>query len=252
MRKILTILFVIISLGLFGQDIKPITPDFKLLQSPSFSYQVGKRVWIYKGALYGWTELAGYKETKERIDSIAVLYRIPEAPADHKIYGRSDSTWIEITSSGGGVIKEIFNEIPTGLVNGINTEFVLDTIPVSNTERLFLNGIRQLKSTDYTITLATINFSIAPETGDLVTVDYMKMLPKVGNYYFNITPIGDINGINKDFSVDYNIEPPTSRVYLNGIRQYLTTDYTVSGNIITFVTAPEINDIIIVDYINIP
>lgn len=253
MRRILTIFLLFICSGIFGQDIKPITPLFKSLQSPSFSYHSGTlRVWIYKGSIYGWTELASQKETKFRIDSIAALYRMEEAPADHKIYGRSDSTWVEITSSSSAAIKEVFNETPIGLVNGVNIKFALDTIPVINTERLFLNGIRQQKTTDYTIALDTISFSSPPETGDLITVDYMKALPSIGVPYFNITPTGDINGINTQFTVDYSIEPPTSRIYLNGIRQYLATDYTVSGNIINFVVAPETNDIIIVDYINIP
>ena len=250
MRKIITVLFLLLYICSFSQDTKPTTPDFKLLQSPSFSYQVGKRVWIYKGALYGWTELASYKEIKERIDSIAGLYRIPEAPADHKIYGRKDSTWVEVPSSSSGSIREIFNEIPSGLVNGENLKFTLDTIPIINTERLFLNGIRQQKSVDYTINVDTISFTTPPEYDDLITVDYLKSVPLTGIYHFNITPVGDIDGINTIFTVSSDIEPPTSRVYLNGVRQFLSTEYTVLGNTITFVIAPEVDDIIIVDYIN--
>ena len=68
MRKILTILLTFLTVLLFGQDIKPIDPNFKPLQSPSFSYQIGKRVWIYKGATYGWTELAGWKGVKDEDD----------------------------------------------------------------------------------------------------------------------------------------------------------------------------------------
>lgn len=254
MKIKISILFFFISCFVYSQDIKPITPLFKPLQTPNnvtFWYNpVDSSRWMFHTGL--WFRIAGYTETKERIDSIAALYRIPEAPADHKIYGRKDSTWVEVTSSSTAIIKEIFNEIPSGLVNGVNIKFALDTIPVANTERLFLNGIRQLKNTDYAIALDTISFSLPPEAGDLVTVDYMKSLPIVGNYYFNITPTGDINGINTTFTVDYTIEPPTSRVYLNGIRQYLVTDYTVSGNTIAFIVAPETDDVIIVDYINIP
>lgn len=256
MKKIiLFIVFITIGLKLFSQDASPLpSATIKKLVAPNtpiFYYNhIDKSFWVFKGET-GWLRLAGYYDTKERIDSVDALYRIPEAPADHKIYGRKDSTWVEV-ASGSGIIKEIFNEIPSGLVNGVNIKFALDTIPVANTERLFLNGIRQLKNTDYTIALDTISFSLPPEAGDLVTVDYMKSLPIVGNYYFNVTPTGDINGINGQFIVDYSIEPPTSRIYINGIRQYLTTDYTVSGNIINFVVAPETNDVIIVDYINIP
>ena len=59
MRHILIIVFLTIYYNLLGQDIKPISPNFKSLQSPSFSYFLtDSSVWIYKGALYGWTELA--------------------------------------------------------------------------------------------------------------------------------------------------------------------------------------------------
>lgn len=255
MKNKLTILFILISYFAIAQDPSPLPSQtiIKLIapNTPTFYYNpVGNALWIFKGSS-GWLRISPYYDTKERIDSIADLYRIPEAPFDHKIYGRSDSTWVEITSTASN-ISEIFNETPSGFVNGINTKFVLDTIPVINTERVFLNGIRQLKLTDYLVTSDTIDFNMAPELGDLITVDYMKKIPSIGNYYFNIIPTGDIDGNNTIFSVANDIEPPTSRIYLNGIRQFLTTDYTVSGNIITFVVAPEINDILIVDYINKP
>ena len=65
MRRILTILLLFICSGIFGQDIKPISPNFKALQSPSFSYfTTDSSVWIYKGVTYGWTKLVGYKHKK--------------------------------------------------------------------------------------------------------------------------------------------------------------------------------------------
>lgn len=68
MRKILTILLLFICSILFGQDIKPVSPNFKLLQSPSFSYfTTDSTVWIYKGSLYGWTKLASYKDLKDTL-----------------------------------------------------------------------------------------------------------------------------------------------------------------------------------------
>lgn len=67
MRKILTILLSFICLTLFGQDIKPISPNFKALQSPSFSYYTtDSSVWIYKGVIYGWTKLAKFSDIKVR------------------------------------------------------------------------------------------------------------------------------------------------------------------------------------------
>lgn len=254
MRKILTTLILLLTVAFlsFGQDVKPITPLFKNLPSPSFSFHTGTlRVWIYKGSVYGWTELASQTETKERIDSIAALYRIEEAPADHKVYGRKDSTWVEVSGSILGNQTEIFNEIPTGLINGINTEFVTDIIPVTNSERLFLNGIRQIKYTDYDMSFDNISFVVPPETYDLVTVDYLKSAPLIGTNYYNEIPSGLVNGSNVTFNTLYDIYDNSSMLYLNGIRQIYSVDYTATSNIITFTVAPETNDILIIDYKNI-
>ena len=73
MKRILTILIVLISFLAQSQDIKPIDPiGFKNLQSPSFSYWLNdSSVWIYKGATYQWTKLASMKKTKYMVDSLA-------------------------------------------------------------------------------------------------------------------------------------------------------------------------------------
>jgi hypothetical protein len=68
----------------------------------------------------------------------------------------------------------------------------------------------------------------------------------------NQVPTGDINGINTDFNmgVGYPITN-TVKVYLNGIRQTIDTDYTVGGTnnrYIYFVNAPQIGDSILVDF----
>lgn len=63
------------------------------------------------------------------------------------------------------------------------------------------------------------------------------------------TPVGTIDGSNKDFTVT-NIPSPTTslKVFVNGQRMKLTEDYTFSGNTISFVTAPPATSILTVDY----
>lgn len=258
MRKlvlIISIIFLILNIRSFAQDISPLpNSNIKKLIAPNnpvFYYNsVDKAFWVFKGET-GWIRLAGYYDTKERIDSVAALYRIEEAPADHKVYGRKDSTWVEVSGSMLGNQTEIFNEIPTGLINGTNTEFVTDTIPVTNSERLFLNGIRQIKYTDYDMLSDNISFVVPPETYDLVTVDYLKSAPLIGTNYYNEIPSGLVNGSNVTFNTLYDIYDNSSMLYLNGIRQIYATDYTATSNIITFTIAPETNDILIIDYKNI-
>lgn len=66
------------------------------------------------------------------------------------------------------------NEVPTGSVNGVNVTFTLANTPVTGSVQVFLNGVRQKVTTDYTVATATITFVSAPSTGDDVTVVYFK------------------------------------------------------------------------------
>ena len=63
------------------------------------------------------------------------------------------------------------------------------------------------------------------------------------------TPGGTINGANKAFTLNFPPSPATSlHVFVNGSRMRITEDYTLSGQTITFVTAPPKTSIILVDY----
>lgn len=69
----------------------------------------------------------------------------------------------------------IVSEIPSGTVNGSNTAFVLSSTPLTpGTVQVFLNGIKQELTTDYTFSTATITFVNAPVTGQSVSVVYSK------------------------------------------------------------------------------
>jgi len=65
----------------------------------------------------------------------------------------------------------VSSEIPQGQIDGINTEFVLQYIPISNSERVYINGIRE-KKVNYTVINKTIIFSEPPFTGAEIIVDY--------------------------------------------------------------------------------
>ena len=253
MKKIIVLIGLILAIFTAQAQFPKPTPNdsIKTVHSPSFQYDLRDSTVIMGKGPYLYNKFFNTKTVQHKIDSVANLYRIPEAPYDHKTYGRKDSTWVEITSSSTFNQTEIFNEIPYGLINGINLKFVIDTIPITNSERLFLNGVRQLKSYDYSIVDDTITFSTAPQTGDLVTVDYLKIPPLIGTNYYYITPTGTIDGVNQNFTVTNNIYDNSAMIYLNGVRQYYTIDFTTSGNTITFVNPPELNDIIIIDYKNI-
>jgi len=90
MRKIISTLMLLLTVAFlsFGQDIKPISPLFKNLQSPSFSFMVGGNPWIYKGSQFNpnpWTELAGWTNVKDTLTNY--WSKIEITPSDTARWG---------------------------------------------------------------------------------------------------------------------------------------------------------------------
>lgn len=81
----------------------------------------------------------------------------------------------EINAAVIGVINYISLETPTGSINGSNTVFSVANVVVVGTEMVFLNGLLQYKTIDYTISGSTITFIIAPFTGDHILITYFKV-----------------------------------------------------------------------------
>ena len=69
----------------------------------------------------------------------------------------------------------VTREVPTGDVNGSNMEFVLANTPNVGTEQVFVNGTLQQSGAgkDYSISGDTITFSYAPQSGDIILVNYI-------------------------------------------------------------------------------
>lgn len=67
---------------------------------------------------------------------------------------------------------EVYNEVPAGTLNGTNTDFTLANTPTAGTARVYLNGLRQAPTTDYSVTGAVITFVVAPQASDVILVDY--------------------------------------------------------------------------------
>lgn len=142
----------------------------------------------------------------------------------------------------------VFREIPTGLVNSSNTVFTLGHTPTAGTEQIFLNGLMQTIATDYTISGGVITFLSAPITGDLIRVNYLygALAP---DFIIRETPTGAVNSSNRIFTLANAPLSSTEQVFLNGFLQVFTSDYTISGTVITMTLAPIIGDILRVNYL---
>ncbi len=62
------------------------------------------------------------------------------------------------------------------------------------------------------------------------------------------TPTGSIDGTNTTFTLANTPTATSLKLYLNGQRLTLAEDYTLSGDTITMFTAPELEDMLRVDY----
>ena len=81
-----------------------------------------------------------------------------------------------VVNTNAGLMAEkskfIYNEVPTGTVNGSNTAFTLANTPASGTLQLYADGMRMKGGgVDYTLSGANITMVIAPSTA--IVADYM-------------------------------------------------------------------------------
>lgn len=74
--------------------------------------------------------------------------------------------------------------------------------------------------------------------------------PSRSTEVYGEVPLGLVNGVNAIFSTAVPFRTGTVRLYLNGVRQKLLSDYTlVPPNTFVFVLAPRPNDHVLVDYL---
>jgi hypothetical protein len=87
----------------------------------------------------------------------------------------SSSAASTASSSSGIIITKnlIWNEEPTGTIDGINTIFTLVHLPLTaKTAMVFLNGILQGEGDDFALVGDEITFAVAPVVGDKIRVTY--------------------------------------------------------------------------------
>jgi len=73
--------------------------------------------------------------------------------------GGTTSTTPQYLTIGSGI---------TGDIDDNNTTFTISVTPAANTFFLFRNGVKQILTTDYTLTGTTLEMVTAPETGDIL------------------------------------------------------------------------------------
>jgi hypothetical protein len=82
----------------------------------------------------------------------------------------------------------------------------------------------------------------------LMALFAMLVLSMTGAQRVSEVPTGTINGTNASFTLGYLPYPDTVRIYRNGIRLSVNTDFTFNGQTLTFLTVPTAGDLLAVEY----
>ena len=86
-----------------------------------------------------------------------------------RFYNNIDAQWGDVGKKVLGV-----QEVPIGIVNGVNTSFDISTMPINDEAmNVFLNGVLVPKS-DYSFSSPTITFTTAPSLGQKVYISYLS------------------------------------------------------------------------------
>ena len=104
---------------------------------------------------------------------------------------------------------------------------------------VFVDGILQKASTNYAISGATLTFTSAPDASSEIEAKHMGMRGVVrrGPDYVYDSFTGD--GSDTTFNLSNGGVPTNSAfVFYNGIALKPTTDYSISGNVLTTTFAP--------------
>lgn len=108
------------------------------------------------------------------------ILRLPGSTQVYKIVGgQTVPAYIDSVGGAGGggdllISNYIVGEVLSGTVNGTNTVFTLANTTVANKEMIFINGVKQKRGVDYTITNSnTVTFT-SPPTTDASGTDYIE------------------------------------------------------------------------------
>lgn len=148
---------------------------------------------------------------------------------------------------GGGsvsTIEWVFMEVPVGVVDDVNTTFVLDNAPSpTKSLMLFINGVLQIQGIgkDYTLTSDTIQMAVPIQAGSKIVATYSYL--KSGSSISWMESVeGTLDGVNATFTLENSPSPSNSLMFfVNGVLQMQNHDYILVGNTILMNEPPREN-----------
>lgn len=150
--------------------------------------------------------------------------------------GSSIETYV-YGAAGGSVI--ITTDVYTA--NGAQTSFTLSQPSKATRTLVFIDGVSQRPNTDFQVSSTTLTMNVAPANNSIVEVRGFSLFNTVDINVAPVTLTSDKltgNGACTIFNLSQTGTTDSSFVFINGVAQKPTTDYSVSSNVITFTSAP--------------
>ena len=161
-----------------------------------------------------------------------------------KFYINDNGTIKEIAGASGDSTSPLAGDVRGYTGDGSTTDFTVTSGADVENILVFLNGVYQRPTTDYTVSSTTLTFGTAPSSGDAITI---KELVEGANA---LNDTGVVRAYTGDGSTVAFAVTATKTdvqeflVFVNGVFQRPTTDYTVSSGLLTLGTAPASSDAI--------
>ena len=161
-----------------------------------------------------------------------------------KFYINDNGTIKEIAGSSGDSTSPLAGDVRGYTGDGSTTAFTVTSGADVENVLVFVNGVYQRPTTDYTVSGTTLTFGTAPASSDAITI---KELVEGANA---LNDTGVVRAYTGDGSTTGFTVTATKTdvqeflVFVNGVFQRPTTDYTVSAGTLTFGTAPASSDAI--------
>ena len=152
----------------------------------------------------------------------------------------------EIAAPTGGTYTFASNVEVSGdlTVNGTN---VMDAISseISRAESAE-DSLEVALSTDVSYLIANTDLTSIDSFAEISTEVSTVVSDFEAIYFKKVAFTGAINGINAGFTLTTSVRVSSETVYLNGLLQEAGVEYTVAGDVITFASAPQTGDKVVI------
>jgi hypothetical protein len=167
--------------------------------------------------------------------------------------GGDSITISAIGGAGGSTGNAAGNAFISGRDNfvgdGTETAFTLTQTGSANSILVLVEGLVQFHDEDYDVSGTTLTFTSAPAINEAIEVLHIS---GASTYHFmRYGAVDTFTGddITTDYTLSVAANTSTATVYLDGLLQAPTTDFTISGTTLAFATAPLDGEVVLVYHV---